>query len=79
MGYNFSIINVQNVYIFVYLTTTFRSSNIQSSQVKLSWLNTLRDVPCSPPLAHLPSQPCMAVTGSLVLWPVQCSSGFSMH
>jgi len=31
MDYTFSIINVQQVYNFIYFTTTFMSSNIQSS------------------------------------------------
>lgn len=60
--------NVQQVYIFIYFTTTFMSSNFQSSQVKLYKLNTLRNIPCSPLLANSPSQPCMAVRESLVLW-----------
>lgn len=55
------------------------SSCIQSSQVKLYWLNTLRNVPCSPPQANLPSQPCVAAPESLVHWLVQHSSGFHMH
>lgn len=55
-----------HVCIFTSLTT-FLSSNIQSSQVQLYRLNTLRNVPCSPPLANLPIQLSMAGTESLVL------------
>lgn len=55
-----------HVCIFTSLTA-FLSSNIQSSQVQLYCLNTLRNVPCSPPLANLPIQLSMAGTESLVL------------
>lgn len=41
MDYNFRVTEVGQISILVQLTTIFTSSNIQSSQVKLYWRNTL--------------------------------------